>query len=188
MKDTRTQILDSALQLFVERGFHATPTSAITKHAGVSAGILFHYFPSKNDLVIELYAGLKMESFETGFQGLGKMQSMEGKLRLLWSNLWNWGLANPLKFRFIQQGDHSTYQQAVYENKRICELMQKAYAFLQDAIDQKVLKNVDVSFLGLTFYALIGAMVQHINQHPELRNDPVFIEQAWEMHYQCIKP
>ena len=41
--DKKKQLLETATKLFVERGFHATPTSAITKEAGVSAGILFHY-------------------------------------------------------------------------------------------------------------------------------------------------
>ena len=59
--DKRELLLEAATKLFVERGLHATPTSAITKEAGVSAGILFHYFKTKDDLIDELYVSLKKE-------------------------------------------------------------------------------------------------------------------------------
>ena len=57
----REQLLETAMRLFVERGFNATPTSAITKEVGMSAGILFHYFKTKDDLIDELYVSTKKE-------------------------------------------------------------------------------------------------------------------------------
>jgi AcrR family transcriptional regulator len=59
--DKREQILASALRLFVEFGFHGTPTSKIAKEAGVSNGTLFHYFATKEDLIKELYISIKNE-------------------------------------------------------------------------------------------------------------------------------
>jgi TetR/AcrR family transcriptional regulator len=50
-KDARPgELLASALDLFVEKGFAATRVEEIAKHAGVSKGTLFLYFPSKEDL------------------------------------------------------------------------------------------------------------------------------------------
>ena len=43
----RDQILLSALTLFNNQGFEKTPTSAISKHAGVATGTLFHHFKTK---------------------------------------------------------------------------------------------------------------------------------------------
>ncbi|GAA1807278.1 TetR/AcrR family transcriptional regulator [Agromyces neolithicus] len=48
---TRERILDAAERLFAERGFDATPTSSISKSAGVPKGLLFYYFPTKHDLL-----------------------------------------------------------------------------------------------------------------------------------------
>ena len=59
--DKRELLLEAATKLFVERGLHATPTSVISKEAGVSAGILFHYFKTKDDLIDELYVSIKKE-------------------------------------------------------------------------------------------------------------------------------
>ena len=50
-KDARPgELLASALDLFVERGYAATRVDDIAQHAGVSKGTLFLYFPSKEDL------------------------------------------------------------------------------------------------------------------------------------------
>jgi AcrR family transcriptional regulator len=45
--DNREKILTTALTLFTERGFFGTPTSLISKEAGVATGTLFFYFPPK---------------------------------------------------------------------------------------------------------------------------------------------
>ncbi|KJL41447.1 MULTISPECIES: TetR/AcrR family transcriptional regulator [Microbacterium] len=50
-RESRTLILDAAERLFAERGFDATPTTAIADLAGVPKGLLFYYFPTKTDLL-----------------------------------------------------------------------------------------------------------------------------------------
>lgn len=59
MSSKKEQILASALELFVTLGFHGASTSAIAKNAGISNGILFHYFKTKEELIIELYIEIK---------------------------------------------------------------------------------------------------------------------------------
>ena len=50
-KDARpSELLDAALELFVEKGFAATTVEAVAARAGVSKGTLFLYFPSKAEL------------------------------------------------------------------------------------------------------------------------------------------
>ena len=44
------ELLDAALDLFVEKGFAATRADEVAKRAGVSKGTLFLYFQSKEDL------------------------------------------------------------------------------------------------------------------------------------------
>jgi TetR/AcrR family transcriptional regulator len=44
------QLLDAALDLFVEKGFAATRSEEVAARAGVSKGTLFLYFPTKEEL------------------------------------------------------------------------------------------------------------------------------------------
>ena len=52
---SRAAILGAALDLFQERGYEATTMRTIADRAGVSLGSSYHYFPSKEHLVLEFY-------------------------------------------------------------------------------------------------------------------------------------
>lgn len=50
----RWQILQAALDLFVRRGYAETTIGQIAEAASMSTGLMFHYFPSKEDLYLAL--------------------------------------------------------------------------------------------------------------------------------------
>ncbi len=52
--ERRAQILAIALDQFVTKGFYGTSTRSIAKIAGISSGLMFHYFDSKESLYEEL--------------------------------------------------------------------------------------------------------------------------------------
>ena len=51
LEDKRTKILEATLRLISEKGFHGTPISKVAKEAGVSTGIIYHYFKDKHELL-----------------------------------------------------------------------------------------------------------------------------------------
>ncbi len=52
--DRRTRILDAAETCFVRSGFHRTTMQDVAAEAGMSAGNLYRYFPSKDAIVAGL--------------------------------------------------------------------------------------------------------------------------------------
>jgi AcrR family transcriptional regulator len=58
---TRERILDSAVRLFAERGFERTTMRDIAAEARCSLGLAYHYFASKEAIVLGLYARLSSE-------------------------------------------------------------------------------------------------------------------------------
>lgn len=56
--DTHARIHQAALALFARQGFEATTLDDIARGAGVSRRTLFHYFGSKEDIVLSTKAGL----------------------------------------------------------------------------------------------------------------------------------
>ena len=56
MKDKRVHILDSAEQLFAEKGFDGTSVRDIAGHAGVNIAMISYYFGSKEKLLVALIA------------------------------------------------------------------------------------------------------------------------------------
>ncbi len=49
--DRRAELLDAAVRVFAEKGFHATRVGDIATEAGVAHGLLYHYFRSKDDVL-----------------------------------------------------------------------------------------------------------------------------------------
>lgn len=54
---TRARILAAAEQLFARRGFDAASMRELAAAAGVQAATLYHYFPSKEALLREIFRG-----------------------------------------------------------------------------------------------------------------------------------
>ncbi|HYY43658.1 MAG TPA: TetR/AcrR family transcriptional regulator [Actinomycetota bacterium] len=62
-RDRREEILKASLHLFAERGFHGTSMRDIASSAGITEGLIYHYFASKRDLfraIIEEYSFLPL--------------------------------------------------------------------------------------------------------------------------------
>jgi AcrR family transcriptional regulator len=51
---TRDKIVDSAMQLFWERGYEATGISEIVERAGVRSGSLYHFFENKEHVLVAI--------------------------------------------------------------------------------------------------------------------------------------
>ena len=184
----KQQLLGAATKLFVAKGFHATPTSAISKEAGVSAGILFHYFKTKEDLIVALYVDIKKEYTDAILVDIDKFKAGRSKLRLIWSNSWNWGLENPIKFKFLVQLDNSTFSDTVKNHPDIIAKYALFTDLIQAYTSDRIVRDIDCIFLMTSMFSLITSMVNHLALFPEQKNNPIFIEHAWDMFYNYLKP
>jgi AcrR family transcriptional regulator len=94
---TRQHILEAALSCFARHGYDKTSTSAIAKAAGVSQGIIFHYFGTKEGL----FSAIVRKSLE-GFDECVKKAEQSGlppseKIQLLMRLMGERTLAEPYR-------------------------------------------------------------------------------------------
>lgn len=77
--DRRDEILETAKRLFAERGFHATSMRDLCAALGMSAGNLYHWFPSKQAIIA---AFVQADSAEAAsrFAELSKAEDLRGVL------------------------------------------------------------------------------------------------------------
>ncbi|HEX6351335.1 MAG TPA: TetR family transcriptional regulator [Candidatus Dormibacteraeota bacterium] len=78
---TRAAIFQAALDLFRVHGYEATTMRAIADRAGVSLGSSYHYYPSKEHLILELYSHLHVLHREACAPVLAREHSLAGRLR-----------------------------------------------------------------------------------------------------------
>ena len=55
MVDKKAKILDCGKELFSTQGFKVTSVADITKKAGIATGTFYLYYPSKDELFMEIY-------------------------------------------------------------------------------------------------------------------------------------
>ncbi len=53
--DKRTLILDAAIRVFAEHGYHGARVADIAEDAGVAHGLLYHYFASKDEVLRTIF-------------------------------------------------------------------------------------------------------------------------------------
>lgn len=134
IRDKRKAIMEAALKLFTERGFHGTSTAQISKEAGVATGTLFNYFPTKEDLINSLYFEVKGDLSHAMGKDIEAERSFQDKLRKIWSNLIKWGVNNQREFHFVGQFCYSPYI-----TKFTREEVMKEYVFLHDLVNEGIM-------------------------------------------------
>lgn len=146
MIDKRKKLLDSALKLFVEFGFHGTPTSKIAKEAGVANGTLFHYFATKEELIIALYVEIKEEMGCYISDNTDTSGSLKETIRKQYLASLYWALDNKTQFHYIQQFNSSPFTLTIGADA-IEKHTKPFLAMLNNGIEQKLLKQVPADML-----------------------------------------
>ncbi|MCP4141997.1 MAG: TetR/AcrR family transcriptional regulator [Chloroflexi bacterium] len=116
MKDKRTAILESTLSLISERGFHNTPMSLIAKTSGVSAGIIYHYFANKDELLNELYKEVKLGFMRAMLANYSEELPLQERFMMFWYNYVRYSLSNSARVFFHEQFENSPLVKHVEED------------------------------------------------------------------------
>ena len=54
-EEKRRLLLDAAVRVFARKGYHASRVGDIAEEAGVAYGLLYHYFESKEDVLLTVF-------------------------------------------------------------------------------------------------------------------------------------
>jgi AcrR family transcriptional regulator len=159
------KILDTALRLFVECGFHGTPTSKIALEAGVANGTLFNKFATKDELILALYIDIKTRMMEYVAQNTMSGNSLKENMKGAYLASMYWALDNKNEFRFVEQFKTSPYYSLIVPGE-IEESVKPFCDLLQNGICDKIIKPLPVDYL----FSLISSHTYGLNQYL-LKND-----------------
>ncbi|TGK17999.1 TetR/AcrR family transcriptional regulator [Leptospira fluminis] len=156
-EDKKERILSTALLLFTERGFAATPMPELAKEAGIGAGTIYRYYKSKEELVNELYRLWKLKFNEALRNGYPFRASAKEKFFHLWKSLGGFYRQYPKSFEFLELHSHSPYLDE--ESRRItAETMEYLAAFLEDAKSKGDVRTElgSMELVSLCYGAFVG--------------------------------
>ncbi len=160
MVEKEKQILAAALQLFVAFGFHGTPTSKIAAQAGVSNGTLFHYFKTKEELIIALYNDTKADMSAYLSAQINGQDRLELRIRKSYIHSLYWALENREKFYYIQQVHFSPHVASI-PPEVIAAQTEFHLGLLREGIQAEVLRPLPVELL----FTLVSSHVHGLYQY-----------------------
>lgn len=94
---------DRAMALFAEKGFGQVSMRELAAHVGLTAGSLYHHFPSKQDLLYDLIEELYEELQATLDQGRRALAKGKPVLACLIATHWQLHGERPLQFRLAER-------------------------------------------------------------------------------------
>ncbi|MFW6371257.1 MAG: TetR/AcrR family transcriptional regulator [Bacteroidota bacterium] len=184
--DTKNKILSAALELFVENGFHNTSTASICKKAGLSTGILFHYFETKEKLIFELFLKLKAEFYETALERIMINEHFKDSLKEIWIGLLRWGIDHQREFQFLMQYHNSPFMDEVHENRIISDLHQALAEFVKVGMEKNRIKSMPVDYIMNLTMNMIYANVNYLLKNPG-EDTESFRELTWQVFWNTWK-
>jgi AcrR family transcriptional regulator len=107
--DKRKEIMQAALELIAEQGFHGAPMAMIADRAGVGAGTIYRYFESKDELINELYRELEGKLLAYLREGYSAADPIRERFLHVCSALLRYFISNPLYFRYMEQYMNSPF-------------------------------------------------------------------------------
>lgn len=160
-------ILEAAVKIINEKGFHAATTKEIAREAGVAEGTIYNYFPSKKDIlhqilikivdqvilpsVVEPFDSVLLQSKEKNPEEALRYILMD-RILLLEQNL------NLLRVGLTEFQHHPDLRDISHE-KLFFPMRRKVEQYLKDGIAAGIFREFDVSVMASSFLGMLLSLI-----------------------------
>jgi AcrR family transcriptional regulator len=182
----KEKVLETALEMLAEGGFHASPVSVLAKRSGVAVGTIYHHFENKESMVEELYMNLKRKMADAMIKGLDVDGTFYEKFMSVWMGLFRHYTQNPMEYGFLEQYHHSPYiSRATVDKSEV--FYQPVVQFFANGIKEGYIRKMDVVILTEYLYAMVTTAVRiHLAQSKPTLNKRQ-LNQLIEMSWAAVK-
>jgi TetR/AcrR family transcriptional regulator, repressor of fatR-cypB operon len=140
-EDKRQAILDAALELFSELGFHGTTVPQVAERAGVAAGTIYRYFEGKEALVNALFQHWKGELGRALMNDFPTMRPVREQFHVFWRRMHRFATDHRTAFAFLELHHHAAYLDA--KSREVEDtVLSAARAFFDATRRQQLTKDV----------------------------------------------
>ncbi|MDE1996608.1 MAG: TetR/AcrR family transcriptional regulator [Rhizobiaceae bacterium] len=164
-EEKRNAILASAADAVASLGVSAS-TAKIAKDAGIAEGTLFVYFPTKDDLINELYLALKADMKAAVATGYPETANVKERCEHLWNRSIDWGARNPAKRKAMRQLSVSDKVTAA-SRKAGMAVFQDIQSMLDEGFASGILRRQPQGMLAATTDVLTDMTLEFIYREPD---------------------
>ena len=175
-KEKQDRMINASLKLFALNGYKHASTDDIVTEAGISKGLLFHYFGSKLGLYtflydysvrfmkLELTRGVLESSHTTDYFEIRKQIEM-AKMQVLKNY--------PYMQQFLDRCKYENVSEALLAIEEQRNVLPEVYASIMEQSDKSLFaEKVDINKLdAMLDYTIKGLMTEHFQDasfHPEM--------------------
>ncbi len=186
--DKREEIIQAALELIAEHGFHGAPMAMVAEKARVGAGTIYRYFESKDALIAEIFNELERKVVEYLLQGYSRDRTLQDRFIYLTTMIIRYFMDNAIHFRFMEQYINSPYgvslrRERLLEEARDIDLFRNLF---QEGIGCKTLKDLPLTLhFALAFGPILSLLRDHILGFMKL--DDELIQKAAEACWDGVR-
>lgn len=167
----RNAILQAALKLFAERGFHGVSVPEVAQLAGVGAGTIYRYFESKEALVNALFQHHKQTLGEALLRDFPLTAPPREQFHELWSRAIGFARRQPAVVSFLELHHHADYLDA--ESKKLQQHFEGiALGYFDRASKLGAVKKLaSQTLMAIVWGAFTGIMKAHWESRLPLNDD-----------------
>lgn len=182
--DKRAAVIQAALELVAEHGFHGTPMAMVAERAGVAAGTIYRYFESKDDMIRGIYKDLETKLSAALREDYPEGGSVRDRYVHIGKVIVAYCIASPMDFRFLEQFHNSPYGVA-HRREKIFDKQGNdiCAALFAEGLEQGIIKDLPLPVLfALTFGPIVDICRDHILQFIELDESLIrrTVEACWD--------
>lgn len=179
----KIRIMDAALELFAERGFHGTNVPDIAKLANVGTGTIYRYFKNKEELVNTVYRMYVNKLYDSITLNFPTTITTFEQYQFIMERLILFAKKNKKAFVFLETHNHKDYldTKSVSELKKLEQFL---CVFINKGIESKQLRaNLSCEVLIAIVYGAYVAIFKRIEAGTIKESQEIidgFIESGWD--------
>ncbi len=164
----RNEILAAGLDLFIRRGYSSTKINDIAKYVGMSTGLLFHYFESKETLYEELIRnGIAGSMSIMDDSGMDPIAFFEAAAKQIFDTV----KSRPISAKYFVLMNHALYNEAAPQSVKNMLKDYDIYTPTSQLIikgqENGTIRKGNPYALAMAYWSAIQGVAEQIAVNPE---------------------
>ena len=197
--ERKNQILDAAMSVFAQKGFHQARMDDIVEQSGLSKGTIYWYFKSKDEIIATIMGRIFETEFES-LQGLLEEDSSAGSKIKKFINMAQYDVENmllqtPLTYEFISAASRDSEIRLTLQ-KYLRSYIELIIPIIEQGVDSGEFRSIEPEDASIAIGALFEGIIllwvydpeivdlnHHMNTSIELLLNGLNSEQSWGDEY-----
>lgn len=164
----RNEILSAGLDLFIRKGYAATKINDIAEQVGMSVGLLFHYFDSKEKLYEELITlGIEGPMSIMDSSGMEPLEFFEHTAEKIFHYIQTGSFSARMFVLMSQAFYNEAAPQSIRDMLQGFDIYTPTTALIQKGQANGTIRNGDPYALAIAYWCAIQGVAEQMAQTPE---------------------